>query len=71
MVLAAAMVLLVLGFALGRNYERINALAAEETAPVVRIGPNAARARIEPRCAGKQRSEVRGQRSARALGSRG
>ena len=59
MVLAAAMVLLVLGFALGRNYERINALAAEEAAPVVTINKAQAAARIQPRCPKARRDDVR------------
>ena len=58
-VLVAVVVLLVLGFALGRNYERINALAAEPTAPVVTITRAAAAARIAPRCPTVRRDDLR------------
>jgi hypothetical protein len=69
--LAASCLLLAASFQLGRDYERINALAAEPTAPVVTITRAAAAARIDPRCPGHKRSEVRGQRSVKALGNRG
>ena len=44
--LAASCLLLAASFQLGRDYERINALAAEPTAPVRVVGKEAARVKI-------------------------
>ena len=55
----AVAVAVAVGFFLGRDYERINALAAEEAAPVVTINKAQAAARIQPRCPKARRDDVR------------
>ena len=71
-ILSLAMVLMA-GIAIGRNVERMAVLAAEATPPIVRIGPNAARARIRPRCPRPPRADLRPQkqRAPRCRGARG
>ena len=49
-VVLVAAALLAMGFGVGRDAGRIDALRAEEGAPVVKVGPKAAAARIDPIC---------------------
>jgi hypothetical protein len=56
-------VVFLLGVGVGRDAGRIDALRAEAAAPVVRIGPQAAAARVDPICRTKNsRQQAAGSR---------
>jgi hypothetical protein len=57
---------LCLGVSLGRDYERVNAVTAEPGPAIVKVGRQAAAARVDPICRtvhGRQRAVVRSQGS--------
>jgi hypothetical protein len=61
--IAASCLLLAASFQVGRDYERINALAAEPTVPVRVVGKEAARAKLQ-RAAGRRQQAAEPRSSA-------